>query len=372
MKNFRIAYTLVLSILFLSAYTLKANEETHEAHTSEHGQQEQHTGDDNERFNPVPVIMHHVTDAHEWHLWGKGENSVTIPLPVILWTDNGLVTFMSSEFHHDDAGHHVVEKKGLRFVKVHEKIYQLNAGETEAKFNEEHHIENAVKPLDFSITKNVAAMLIAAILLLIIFGKMGSFYKKNGAAAPKGMVSFLEPLVIFVRDEIALVNIGEKKHGKFMPYLLTVFFFIWIGNLLGLLPGGANMTGNIAVTLTLAVFTMIIVNVNGNKEYWGHIFWMPGAPVPVKFILAPIELVGIVAKPFALMVRLFANITAGHIVILSLISLIFIFKTAAMSAVSVPFALFISVLELLVAFLQAFIFTMLSALFIGMAVQEHH
>ncbi len=362
MKNFRIAYTLVLSILFLSTYTLKANEETH---NSEH---QHHTGSDNERFNPVPVIMHHIGDSHEWHLWGKGENSVTIPLPVILWTNNGLVTFMSSEFHHDD----VVEKKGLRFVKVHEKIYQLNAGETEAKFNEEHHIENAVKPLDFSITKNVAAMLIAAILLLIIFGKMGRFYKKNGAAAPKGMVSFLEPLVVFVRDEIALVNIGEKKHGKFMPYLLTVFFFIWVGNLIGLLPGSANMTGNIAVTFTLAIFTMVVVNVNGNKDYWEHIFWMPGAPVPVKIILAPIELVSVFTKPFALMVRLFANITAGHIVILSLISLIFIFKNVAMSAVSVPFALFISVLELLVAFLQAFIFTMLSALFIGMAVQEHH
>lgn len=158
-----------------------------------------------------------------------------------------------------------------------------------------------------------------------------------------------------------------------MPYLLTVFFFIWFNNLLGLIPwiGGANLTGNIAVTFVLAVFTMLVTNLNGNKEYWGHIFWMPGAPVPVKIMLIPIELVGIVIKPFALMVRLFANITAGHIVVLSLISLIFIFKNAALGAVSVPFALFISVLELLVAFLQAYVFTMLSALFIGTAVAEH-
>ncbi|HCQ29832.1 MAG TPA: ATP synthase F0 subunit A [Flavobacteriales bacterium] len=371
MKNFRIAYLLILSVFMFASVGTKANDEEHGVKEKVHEVVE-HIEEAEERFNPVPVIMHHVTDAHEWHLWGEGEHSVTIPLPVILWTDKGLVTFMSSAFHHDDNGHHVVEKNGMRFVKVHEKIYQLNEGETAAKFNEEHLIENGFKQLDFSITKNVAAMLIAAILLLFIFGKMGSYYKNNGPVAPKGIASFLEPVVVFVRDEIALVNIGEKKHAKFLPYLLTVFFFIWIGNLLGLLPGGANLTGNIAVTLTLSVFTMLIVNLNGNKDYWGHIFWMPGAPVPVKFILAPIELVGIFAKPFALMVRLFANITAGHIVILSLISLIFIFKSVAMGAVSVPFALFISVLELLVAFLQAFIFTMLSALFIGMAVQEHH
>lgn len=329
-----------------------------------------HSSEESEKFNPVPVIMHHISDAHEWHLFGD----VSIPLPVILWTDNGLVTFMSSAFHHNDDGTFVVEKNGMNFVKNHEKIYQLNAGETEAKFDEEHHITNAAKPVDISITKNVFAMLFSVLVILLVFFRVANFYKRNPNKAPKGIASFMEPLIIFVRDEIALVNIGEKKHLKFVPFLLTAFFFIWFNNLLGLIPwmpGGANVTGNVAVTLVLASFTLIITNINGNKEYWGHIFWMPGAPWPVKLLLAPIELVGVLTKPFALMIRLFANITAGHIVVLSLISLIFIFKNVGMSAVSVPFTLFISVLELLVAFLQAYVFTMLSALFIGTAVAEH-
>ncbi len=328
-----------------------------------------------EVYNPVPVIMHHISDSHEWHLWGKGEESVSVPLPVILWTDNGLVSFMSSAFHHDDEGHHIVEKKGQKFVKIHDKIYQLNAGAEHAAFNEEHHLENGNRTLDFSITKNVAAMFFASALILLIFFKVAGFYKKNGVSAPKGITGVVEPIIIYIRDEIALVNIGEKKYMKFMPYLLTVFFFILINNILGLIPwipGGANLTGNIAVTLVLAFFTLIIVNINGNKEYWGHIFWMPGAPWPVKLLLMPIELVGVLTKPFALMIRLFANITAGHIVILSLLSLVFIFKSMAMSLVAVPFALFISVLEILVAFLQAYVFTMLTALFIGTAVAEHH
>lgn len=329
-----------------------------------------HTSEESEGFNPVPVIMHHISDAHEWHFFGD----VTVPLPIILWTDNGLVTFMSSEFHHNDDGSHVVEKNNLKFIKNHEKIYQLKEGEIVAIFDEAHHITNAIKPIDISITKNVFAMLFSVLIILLVFFKVASFYKKNPNKAPKGIAAFMEPLIIFVRDEIALINIGEKKHRKFVPYLLTAFFFIWFNNLLGLIPwipGGANVTGNIAVTLVLAFFTLIITNINGNKAYWGHIFWMPGAPWPVKLLLAPIELVGVLTKPFALMIRLFANITAGHIVVLSLLSLIFIFKNIGMSAVSVPFALFISVLELLVAFLQAYVFTMLSALFIGTAVAEH-
>lgn len=329
-----------------------------------------HSSEESEKFNPVPVIMHHISDAHEWHLFGE----VTVPLPVILWAENGIVTFMSSEFHHNDDGSHVVEQKGLKFVKNHEKIYQLNEGETTAIFDESHHLTNALKSIDISITKNVFALLFSVLIILLVFFKVASFYKKNPNKAPKGIAAFMEPLIIFVRDEIALINIGEKKHRKFVPYLLTAFFFIWFNNLLGLIPwipGGANVTGNIAVTLVLAFFTLIITNINGNKAYWGHIFWMPGAPWPVKLLLAPIELVGVLTKPFALMIRLFANITAGHIVILSLLSLIFIFKNIGMSAVSVPFALFISVLELLVAFLQAYVFTMLSALFIGTAVAEH-
>lgn len=320
-------------------------------------------------FNPVPVIMHHIADAHDWHLWGEGEKSVTIPLPVIFWDNNGLNVFMSSKFHHNEA---VVESNGNYYINFHEKIYKTDAqGTIEAHVDEKGavHLQNE-KPLDFSITKNVASMLLSFVILILVFTAVASNYKK-GNMVPKGIAGFIEPLIIFIRDEVAIPNIGEKKYAKFMPYLLTLFFFIWINNLLGLLPGAANVTGNIAVTFVLALIALIVVNFSGNKGYWGHMLWMPGVPVPVKLILAPIELVGIITKPFALMIRLFANITAGHIIIMSLISLIFIFQSAFMSAGSIPLALFIYCLELLVAALQAFVFTMLVSLFIGTAVAEH-
>lgn len=320
-------------------------------------------------FNPVPVIMHHIADAHDWHFWGEGEKSVSIPLPVILWDNNGLNVFMSSKFHHNEK---VVESNGNYYINFHEKIYKTDAeGSIEPHVDEKGavHLQNE-KPLDFSITKNVASMLLSFVLLILIFSAVAFSYKK-GNLVPKGIASFIEPIILFVRDEVAIPNIGKKKYAKYMPYLLTLFFFIWINNLLGLLPGAANVTGNIAVTFVLALIALIVINFSGNKGYWGHMLWMPGVPVPVKIILAPIELVGIITKPFALMIRLFANITAGHIIIMSLISLIFIFQTEAMSAGSIPLALFIYCLELLVAALQAFVFTMLVSLFIGTAVAEH-
>ncbi|MDT0675343.1 F0F1 ATP synthase subunit A [Autumnicola musiva] len=323
-----------------------------------------------EEFDATEMIMHHIGDAHGWHFFGEGENSFTIPLPVILWTENGLVSFMSSEFHHDTEGHHVVEKNGMQFVNLHEKIYRLEEGAEAVEFDAEHNPVNASKPWDISITKNVAAMFITVILMLLFFRSLASHHRKN-THAPKGFNNILETLVLFVRDEIAIPQIGEKKYMKFMPFLLTIFFFIWITNLLGLLPGAANVTGNIAVTVSLGLFTLGLIIINGNKAYWKHTFWMPGIPTWVKPILAVVEGAGVIIKPIALMIRLFANITAGHIIILSLISLIFILENAGVAGVSVPFALFITVLELLVAFLQAFIFTILSALFIGMAVEEH-
>ncbi len=323
-----------------------------------------------EKFNPTDMILHHIGDSHGWHFFGSGENSYTLPLPVILWTDNGLVTFMSSEFHHDTEGHHVVEKDGMRFVNLHEDIYMLNEGAEAVEFDADHHPLNASEPMDFSITKNVAAMFLTVILMLWFFLGLSSFHKKN-EKAPAGFNNLLETLVLFVRDEIAKPQIGEKKYMKFMPFLLTVFFFIWITNLLGLLPGAANVTGNIAVTVSLGLFTLVLIILNGNKDYWKHVFWMPGIPTFVKPILAVVEVLGVFIKPIALMIRLFANITAGHIIILSLLGLIFILESAGVAGISVPFALFITILELLVAFLQAFIFTMLSALFIGMAVAEH-
>ncbi len=326
---------------------------------------------DSKEFNASEMILHHIADAHEWHFWGEGENSFSLPLPVILWTDKGIVAFMSGVFHHDNEGKEVVNYNGSNFIRHHEKIYELNQGDQSAFFDDNHHIVNGVMPLDFSITKNVASMFISVFLMLFIFLGITKRYKK-GPAAPKGFQSLIEPIIIFIRDDIAIPNVGIKHAYRFMPYLLTVFFFIWINNLLGLFPGGANFTGNISVTLVLAFITMLLTNINGNKHYWGHIFWMPGVPFVIKPLLALIEIAGVFIKPVALMIRLFANITAGHIIILSLLSLIFIFKSLALAPVSVGIVLFMNCLELLVAVLQAYIFTLLSALFIGMAVSEEH
>jgi F-type H+-transporting ATPase subunit a len=221
-------------------------------------------------------------------------------------------------------------------------------------------------------------MIVATVILLWLFISLAKSYKRNGVSAPRGMQGFLEPVILFIRDDIAIPNIGDHKYEKFMPYLLTVFFFILINNLMGLIPFppfGANVTGNIAVTFTLAFFTMLIVNLSGNKNYWRHIFNTPGVPWWLKYpipLMPLVEFIGVIAKPFALMIRLFANITAGHIIVLSLVSLIFIFKSVAVAPVSIAFVLFMDCLELLVAFLQAYVFTLLSALFIGLAVQEHH
>ncbi len=206
--------------------------------------------------------------------------------------------------------------------------------------------------------------------MMVIFFVIAGRYKSNAGKAPTGIQSFFEPIIVFIRDEIAKANIGPK-YERYMPYLLTVFFFIWFNNLLGLMPGGANLTGNITVTLILAVMTLLITVFSGNKSYWKHIFATPGVPLWLAPIMIPVELIGIITKPFSLMVRLFANITAGHIIILSLFSLIFIFESLAVSPLSVAFAVFMNFLELFVALLQAYIFTLLSAMYFGGAVEEH-
>jgi len=328
-----------------------------------------------EEFNSVEMIMHHISDAHDFHFLdytdSEGvEHAVSIPLPVILYTNNGLVCFMSSAFHHNDDGSYVVSKSGTNFVKYHEKIYQLNDGASSLEFDEQHHPLNAVKPIDVSITKNVFSMLLSVVLLLTLFGAAGRSARKN-PGAPKGILAFLEPIVVFIREDIIIPNVGEKKYKTYIPYLITIFFFIFFNNLLGLIPGGANVTGNIAVTLVLSVFTLLVTNFSANKAYWKHIF-LPPVPLALYPIMVPIEVIGVLTKPFALMIRLFANITAGHIIILSLISLIFVFKSIFIAPVSVGFVLFMYTLELLVALLQAYIFTLLSALFIGQAIEEHH
>jgi F-type H+-transporting ATPase subunit a len=360
-----IKLAVLLGMIFLFNSNLKANQD----HVSDPTVTEENEKSD---FDPVAFAFDHVLDAHEVHIAGEGASSITLPLPVILWTENGLVSFLSSAFHHDNEGHHIVKRKDLNFVKYHEKIYQLNAGESHIQFKGKD-VSNASLPLDFSITKAVFTMFLVAFLLFFVFFKVARFYKKNGAVAPKGIVSWMEPLVLFVRDDIAEPNIGAKK-DKFMPYLLTVFFFILIGNLLGLIPwiGSPNLTGNISVTITLAMFTLIIQLIFSKKPFWKHIFMPPGVPLALYPILVPIEIAGIFIKPAALLIRLFANMTAGHIIVISLISIIFVKESIAWSGLSIPMALFISTLELLVAFLQAYIFTMLSALFIGTAVEEAH
>jgi F-type H+-transporting ATPase subunit a len=333
-------------------------------------------------FNVGEMIMHHIKDAHEWHLWGGHHNSTSLYLPIIL-LDGGLKTFSSKHFYHGEHRTYVNSqtKEEISYVvgvgpaseyaMFHEKIYKLHNGALQFK---EGHPHNA-KPMDFSITKNVMGLFFGAFLILGLLYTVAKFYKKNGAVAPKGLAKFIEPLVVMVRDDIAKSNIDSHKYQKYVPYLLTIFFFIFFNNLLGLIPiipGGANLTGNISVTLFLAFCTLLVTVFSGNKNYWHHIFATPGVPKLLLPIMIPIEFVGILTKPFALMVRLFANITAGHIIILALISIIFINKSAAWGALSVPMALFISVLELLVAFLQAYLFAMLSALFIGAAVEETH
>lgn len=312
-----------------------------------------------EKFNTSQVIMEHIADAHDWHLWGH----TSIHLPVILYTDKGLEIFSSGKFDH---GHAIHQGAHYNYKNIHEKIKVVDTS---------GNIDEAASAgvYDLSITKNVASLLVSVLLLLVIFISIGNGYKKRGIGAPKGLSAWLEPIIIFVRDDIARPNLGDQYH-RFMPYLLTVFFFIWLNNVLGLVPffpGGANVTGNIAVTLVLAVVTFIITNINGTKTYWGHVF-TPHVPTWLYPLMIPVEIIGLFTKPFALMIRLFANITAGHILVMSLVCLIFIFKSMAVAGVSVPFVVFISVIEMLVAFIQAFIFTILSALYIGMALEKPH
>jgi F-type H+-transporting ATPase subunit a len=314
-------------------------------------------------------IEHHLKDSYDFGLFSytadNGDHKyVGFPLPVILW-DNGLKVFSSSKFHHGET---VAEIDGSFYKVDHGKIYKTDASGA-ISYDEEHHATNE-KPLDFSITKNVLMIMMVFAIMFFMFSRMAKSYVKNDGM-PKGIGRFLEPIVLYVRDEIARPNIGEKHYKRYMSYLLTVFFFVWIVNLFGLTPIGMNVTNNIAVTFCLAIITYLITTFSGNKNYWKHIFWMPGVPVPMKIILAPIELLGTFIKPFALMIRLYANITAGHIVMMSIIGMMFVFNNWIGSSLSFLLAFVLGILELLVAALQAYIFTVLSALYFGMAVEEH-
>ena len=315
-------------------------------------------------------INHHLLDSHNFGLYSYTDDQNEVhhfgaPLPVILW-DGGLKVFSSSKFHYGET---VAEVDGSYYKLFHNKIYKTDAAGTITFEGDDHSHPSNVKPLDISITKNVVFIFLVSMLMFFMFKRMAKNYQKN--ALPRGIGRLLEPVILYIRDDIAIPNIGEKHYKKYMSYLLTVFFFIWIINLLGLTPLGVNVTNNIAVTLVLALITFVLTTVTANKNYWGHIFWMPGVPKLMRIVLAPIEVLGMIIKPFSLMIRLYANITAGHIVLMSIIGLMFVFKSWIGSPLSFGLAFALSLLELLVAALQAYIFTMLSALYFGSAVEEH-
>ncbi len=372
--------SLSLLVIISLSISVSAQHETHETHETTLEETHEEKG-----FEPGSFIFDHIGDAYEWHIATFGHTHVSVPLPVIIYSkEKGFNVFMSSKFHH---GHEAYN--GFRIGHEGETITKINSE------GEEEHIEvkgdivetlsngTEVLPIDISITKNVFALFFSAALLIFIFLAVAKGYKKNKGKAPKGIQSFMEPLVLFIRDDIAKASIQHKPE-RFMPFLLTVFFFIFLNNLLGLVPifpGGANLTGNITVTMVLALFTFLITTFVANKDYWKHIFNAPGVPwwlkIPVP-LMPVVEIVGMFTKPFVLMVRLFANITAGHIIALGFYSLIFIFGHKNMfagygiSIVSIMFTIFMMVLELLVAFIQAYVFTLLSALYFGMATEKHH
>ncbi|NDV68225.1 F0F1 ATP synthase subunit A [Dysgonomonas sp. 25] len=321
------------------------------------------------------MVMDHVSDGYEWHIATWNDTHISIPLPVILYSEQtGFHTFLSSHFHHG--------------TEAYNGFYIAQSGDYKGKIVEKNAAGEEIRPWDISITKNTLSLMMGSILLLIIILGVARWYKKNSKSevpvAPKGFVGFMEMFIMDLVDNMIKPCIG-KNYRKFTPYLLTAFFFIFLNNLMGLIPifpGGANVTGNISVTVVLALFTFFMVNFFGTKEYWKEIFW-PDVPVwlksPIMPIMPVIELVGVFTKPFALMIRLFANILAGHSIVLGLMSLIFV--TASMGAavsgsmtfVSVLMTIFMNIVELLVAYIQAYVFTMLSAVFIGLAqVEPHH
>jgi F-type H+-transporting ATPase subunit a len=376
LKRKSISYILggLLFLVFVAAQTTRETESNHEnAAVEQHDEPSAHADNATEEgFSPSDFIFDHILDAYEWHILSYDDFHLSIPLPVIIYSDTrGLNIFMFNKFHH---GHE--DYKGFRFESHGENkgniVEVLEDGST------------ALPKLDLSFSKNVLAIMFSLILLLWVFLSVAKAYRHRPDKAPTGMQNLLEPIILFIRDDIARPSIGEHKYERFMPFLLTVFFFIWFNNMIGLIPifpGGANVTGSITVTMVLAVFTFVITTINGNRNYWQHIFNMPGVPWWVKFpvpLMPVIEIIGMMTKPFVLMVRLFANITAGHIIVLGFFSLIFIFGEMnvglglGVSVLSLAFTIFMTMLELLVALIQAYVFTLLSAIYFGMATEEHH
>lgn len=418
----------LLALLTLLPFGLTAQDHDHETdvntHLDQSGDAHAHTGNvpmhescahAEQEYDPVGTVMNHIADANEFHLFGH----VSVPLPVILYApETGWTTGLSTMFHHGESAvdRYVLNHGRVNRVAddsfpmgevhiecvVHQQVTVEKDGKEEvkdlyfARYNGELYELDKPSTLDggvlgggitsfydFSITKNVFTMILASILLILLWMGVAKSYKRREGQAPKGVQSFMEPFFLFIRDEVTVPMIGEKHYERFQPFIMTLFFFILFCNLLGLVPffpGSANVTGNLAVTLTLAVFTFLVTSLNGNKHYWEHIFWMPGIPAWVKIILTPVEILGLFIRPFSLMIRLFANISAGHIIILSLIGLIFLFGNNGENVVGATaggivgglFTAFMNLIELLVAFLQAFIFAILTASYIGAAVADDH
>lgn len=358
-KDFR-TFIFLSALVICTFLTVKAEEKS--------GTTEGHAV---EKFNASKLIMEHIADSYEWHIAKFGATHLSVPLPVILYsTKSGFHFFISSKFHHGTesyAGFYIAGEAS----KFKGKIIELDAKGIE------------IRPFDISITKNVVSLFVSILILLLIFTSIARRYKEGFDRPPKGIQSWMEPIVLFIRDDVVKASIGEEKYKKYLPYLLTVFFFILLNNVMGLipiLPGGANLTGNIAVTMVLALFTFVIILFSGSKDYYMHIVNAPGIPWWLKLpipLMPFVEIMGVFTKPFVLMVRLFANITAGHIIALGFYSLIFIFGEKSIyagfgvSVISIAFTIFMSLLELLVAFIQAYVFTLLSALYIGMALEQH-
>jgi len=337
-----------------------------------------------EKLNPSKIILEHVADGHEFHFFTFNKKPVSIPLPVILYSPaKGWSVFMSSAFEHGEKvvnGYRIMEES---FAKEHSldlnnyQGHKIYVGKIYA-VDEAGMPDTAVKVYDLSLGRNAVQVLISVLLLIwLMNGVAGKYAKGQGVkTAPTGFQNAVEPVITFVRDEVGRSNLGSR-YEKYMPFLLTIFFFILINNLIGLVPGTANVTGNIAFTAVLGIISFVVIMFSSNKHFWGHIA-NPPVPLGVKPIMIPVEILGIFTKPFALIIRLFANMISGHIIILSFICLIFIFgaMNTALGWGTSPFfvllAVFIYLLEILVAFIQAFIFANLTAVFIGQAFEGGH
>lgn len=359
----------IITYLFIISFTLSTPFETFASNSEQENVKA--------KFDAGELIFDHILDSYDWHICTWKGHHVSVYLPIIVYSEGELYSFSSKNFHH----HHPYHTKNKHGEDVVFDI--LSEGKYAGKVVRVMDDGTRIKPLDFSITKTVCGLFISCTLLVIVFLLVAKGYRERGEKAPKGIQSLMEPLIIYVRDDIAKPNIG-KHYERYFPYLLTVFFFIFFNNLLGLIPFfpfGANITGNIAVTAVLALFTFVITNVTGTKRYYEDIFNTPGVPWWLKFplpLMPLIEVVGCFIKPFVLAVRLFANITAGHIVVLGFICMIFILGEmsaaagAGMSVLSVLLAVFADCLEVLVAFIQAYVFTLLSAIYFGMAAKHGH